>query len=201
MKQLVLASASPRRKELLESLNYPFMVCPAVGEEVMEETSDPSVLVMKLAEQKAKEVAVNHKGHIVIGADTVVVCQDKVLGKPKTEDEAFSMLKLLENNLHRVYTGVCVYQQTAEGNPQVELFAECTEVHMRGLSDAEINRYIAQGESMDKAGSYGIQGKGALLISRIMGDYYNVMGLPICTLACVLSEKFGLSLFGSGENS
>lgn len=172
----ILASASPRRKELLEKLGVEFEVCPAQGEEKITE-KQPSELVMELAGQKAEEVAGRTGGDVlVLGADTIVVFQGKALGKPADEQDACRMLEMLSGNVHEVYTGVAlINQKTGEK----KRFFEKTEVFMSPMEKKEILDYIASGEPMDKAGAYGIQGIGAKFIHRINGDYYNVVGLPI----------------------
>ncbi len=192
MKELVLASQSPRRQELMATLGYPFTICPAVGEEVIDQNLEPSHLVMSLAKQKAEEVIQKYPLAVVIGADTVVVLQGVIFGKPKTEKEAFSMLKALQGDTHTVYTGVCLMEQGKE----THLSFCATKVKMMPLSDGDIKAYIAAGESMDKAGAYGIQGKGAWLMEGIEGDYFNVVGLPLCTLGQEL-KKFDIHLLGS----
>lgn len=191
MKQLILASQSPRRRELMETLRYPFLTIPAVGEEVIDPTLSPSDLVQKLAQQKAEEISKAQPTAVVIGADTLVVLGKEIFGKPKTQEEAWSMLGKLQGTMHQVYTGVCVCEAG-----KLHSFYSCTQVSVRSLSEAEVKNYVAQGESMDKAGAYGIQGKGAWLIDRVEGDYFNVVGLPLCQLGQVL-ESFGIPLFGS----
>lgn len=188
---LILASQSPRRKELLGQLGYPFTVCPAQGEEVMDTSVPPDVLVGELASQKALEVMYEHRNAVVIGADTVVVVDNTLLGKPKDKEEAIAMVTLLQGNTHTVYTGVCVVEECRQA-----LFTEKTEVTMRALTPEQVRAYVAQGESMDKAGGYGIQGLGAWLVEEIKGDYFNVMGLPLCALGKILPD-FGIELFGS----
>ena len=175
MKKLILASASPRRRELLGLIAEDFDVIPAKGEENADMSLSPADTVKALAKQKAEEVSKDFPDRIVIGADTMVFCEGKALGKPKDADDAERMLKLLSGRVHNVITAVAVAQK---GN-SVRLFAEETKVEFYPLSDEEIHRYTESGEPMDKAGAYGIQGKGALLVKVIEGDYYNVMGLPV----------------------
>ena len=171
MGQIILASASPRRKELLEQIGLEFEICPAKGEEVISK-SVPEEVVMELSEQKAKEVAgmvkAYESGHeklmtpqdiLVIGADTIVACDDTILGKPKDEAGAKRMLKLLSGRKHAVYTGVTFVFLDKNGRAGAHTFYEKTEVTMKPLSELEIDRYVATGEPMDKAGAYGIQGK------------------------------------------
>lgn len=191
MSQIILASASPRRKELLEQIGLEFEICPAKGEEIITKTI-PEEVVMELSKQKAEEVAAmvasfgeNHKeittpsDILVIGADTVVAYEGKILGKPKDEEDAKGMLTMLQGNTHSVYTGVtlCLIDKTGRAGEIV--FYEKTDVTMHPMTEVEIERYVASGEPMDKAGAYGIQGKCAIYIEKIDGDYNNVVGLPI----------------------
>ena len=187
---IILASQSPRRRELLNQMGIRnFVIRPAQGEENMELDLPPQELARKLALGKACEIAVEaQRDDVVIAADTIVTLEGKVLGKPKSEEEAFAMLRTLSGKSHVVYTGVAVIQ-----NNRVVSDAEGTEVKFRDLSDEEIRAYIATGEPMDKAGSYGIEGIGALLVEGIRGDYFNVMGLPVCKLGQILGS-FGIKL-------
>ena len=171
---LILASASPRRKELLELLQLPFEVIGSEVEEVVDENLHPEVMVQSLAQQKAESVAKTNPHAFVIGSDTLVVFQGKMLGKPKNEEEALEMLTMLSGQTHEVYTGVSIVQ-----NGNQHSFCEKTSVTFYSLSQREIEEYVNTGEPMDKAGAYGIQGYGALLVKEIKGDYYAVMGLPI----------------------
>ena len=178
--QLILASASPRRKELLGLFHIPFTIRVADIDETMDAAKPPFDEVARVSRQKA--LAVDRQwSDVVIAADTIVVCEDKVLGKPKTEAEAVSMLQLLSGRDHQVMTGCTVVR-----GDRVETFTEVTDLHFRTLSRKEIENYVASGEPMDKAGSYGIQGGAALFCERMAGDYYNVMGLPVCRLGQVL---------------
>ncbi|MCR5089404.1 MAG: Maf family protein [Oscillospiraceae bacterium] len=191
MKQkIVLASASPRRKELLHMLGMSeLLVCPAKGDEHAPSSRDPEEIVRALASAKVREVAKDFDGDtLIIGADTIVWLDGRMLGKPQTEDEAFSMLKALSGRRHEVYTGLCV-----RCGGEIDCEAERSEVVFRTLSDGEIRRYIATGEPMDKAGAYGAQGIGALFVREIHGDFFNVMGLPLCRLGEMLSRK-GVSI-------
>ncbi len=172
--RLILASASPRRKELLELLQLPFEVISSEVEEVVDENLHPADMVQLLAKQKAESVAKTNDHAYVIGSDTLVVFQGKMLGKPKNEKEAMEMLTMLSGQTHEVYTGVSIVY-----NEKHHSFCEKTTVTFYTLTQREIEEYIKTGESMDKAGSYGIQGFGALLVKEINGDYYAVMGLPI----------------------
>ena len=178
--QLILASASPRRKELLGLFHIPFVIRVADIDETMDNTKSPYQEVARVSQCKALAVE-REPEDVVVAADTIVVCEGKVLGKPATEAEAVAMLQLLSGRDHQVMTGCTV----ARGDLAVT-FTEVTDLHFRSLSQKEIESYVASGEPMDKAGSYGIQGGAALFCERMMGDYYNVMGLPVCRLGQVL---------------
>lgn len=174
--QLILASASPRRKALLSLFGIPFTVRAADIDETMDPEKPPFDEVARVSRSKALAVR-REEGDIVIAADTIVVCQGKVLGKPHSEEEAASMLRLLSGRDHQVMTGCTVLY-----GDRVETFTEVTNLHFRPLSEKEILKYVQSGEPMDKAGSYGIQGGAALFCEKLEGDYYNVMGLPVCRL-------------------
>lgn len=191
---IILASQSPRRRELLERMGiHRFSVCPAVGEEVMDPTLPPHLLVESLSRQKAEEVAAAAAAEdLIIAADTVVAIDDRVLGKPHSRAEAMAMLSSLSGRTHTVYTGVTVLR----GDTRLTGH-EATKVRFRTLTPAEIDGYVSTGEPMDKAGAYGIQQLGGLLVEGIEGDYFNVMGLPICRLGQMLTH-FGLDLL-TGE--
>ena len=180
--QLILASASPRRKELLGLFHIPFTIRIADIDETMDETKAPFDEVARVSRLKALAVP-READDIVIAADTIVVCEGKVLGKPKSEEEAVQMLQLLSGRDHQVMTGCTV----ARADVSVT-FTEVTDLHFRTLSQKEIENYVASGEPMDKAGSYGIQGGAALFCERMVGDYYNVMGLPVCRLGQTLKR-------------
>ena len=189
MKKIILASNSPRRKEILENLNIKFdVLSPDADESSVDKTLPPELYVENLASLKAFAAAkktVLQK--IIIGADTVVALDDKILLKPKDDDDAFNMLKSLSGRVHSVYTGICVVNShTAKSC----IAYEKTDVYFRNLDDDEILRYIQTGESADKAGAYGIQGLGSLFIEKIDGDYFNVVGLPVCKLAKILKDEF-----------
>ena len=187
-KKLILASASPRRKEILEQMGLTFAICPASGEERLN-TEDPEEAVKALALQKAKEAAGRQTAPaLVIGSDTVVAFEGRILGKPADEEEAVRMLRLLSGRTHIVYTGVAVID-TEDGSVPVH-FAEGTEVSLYPMTEEWIRRYVGTGEPMDKAGAYGIQGAGGAFVRRIEGDFYNVMGLPLCAL-CEMLEEIG----------
>ena len=188
---LILASKPPRRRELLAQMGLTdFEIHPALGEELAQPDLPPPELVQALALHKAQEgaQAFAQSGDVVIGADTIVVLDGQVLGKPHDEAHALAMLTALSGREHHVYTGVAVLQ---DGRALVQV--EDTAVWFRNASEGELRRYIATGEPMDKAGAYGIQGRGGLLVSRIQGDYTNVVGLPIVRLASMLAQ-FGVTV-------
>lgn len=194
MKEIILASASPRRSELLKQLNIEFHVSPSELEEVLDESLQPEELVQKLSFQKASDVAEkmkkqNKTDYLVIGADTVVV-KEKVLGKPGDALQAYKMLESLQGAWHEVITGVTLVD--VENRKTVSFF-EKTRVKMRELNSREIHSYIKTGEPIDKAGAYGIQGMGAVLVERIEGCYFNVVGLPLTKLTLMLRE-FGVEV-------
>ena len=206
MSQIILASQSPRRKELLEQIGMEFEICPAKGEEIITK-SVPEEVVMELSKQKAEEVAAmvssytqEHKDIttpsdiLVIGADTVVAYDGKILGKPVDEADAKRMLSMLSGNTHSVFTGVTLVLIDKSGRAGELVFFEKTDVKMHAMSEQEIERYIATGEPMDKAGSYGIQGKCAIYIEKIDGDYNNVVGLPITRIYQEL-KKIGIDIY------
>lgn len=176
--KFILASASERRKDLLSRIVSNFEVkISNFDEEKVEVSTNIENYVKTLAEGKAKDVALNcDNDSIIIGADTIVVIGDNILGKPKDKNHAFQMLKLLSNNVHRVYSGVAVIN-----NQKNIMKSEClyTEVYFSEISDDEIWRYIESGECLDKAGAYGIQGYGGVFVEKINGCYYNVVGLPL----------------------
>ena len=175
--KLILASASPRRKELLGKIGLEFNIIPAKGEEVVTKNL-PWEVVEELSFQKAKEIAdMQMEECIVIGSDTIVAKGEKIMGKPKDEADAYQMLSEIAGDVHQVYTGVTLIRTGKE--PKVITFAEKTDVHLYPMSDEEIYSYIATKDPMDKAGAYGIQGDFAIHVKGIEGDYYNVVGLPI----------------------
>ena len=179
---VILASASPRRKELLGLFGIPFTVQVADIDETMDNTKAPYDEVARVSRAKAMAIPAE-PSDIVIAADTIVVCEGKVLGKPRSEEEAKEMLRLLSGRDHQVMTGCTVLRGS-----RCSSFTEVTDLHFRELGENEIEKYVASGEPMDKAGSYGIQGGAALFCERMAGDYYNVMGLPVCRLWKVLAE-------------
>lgn len=174
--QLILASASPRRKALLSLFGIPFTVRAADIDETMDPEKPSFDEVARVSRSKALAVSRGEED-VVIAADTIVVCQGKVLGKPHSEAEAASMLRLLSGRDHQVMTGCTILF-----GDKAETFTEVTSLHFRPLSEKEIQKYVQSGEPMDKAGSYGIQGGAALFCEKLEGDYYNVMGLPVCRL-------------------
>jgi septum formation protein len=184
--RVILASGSPRRKELLGNMGFSgFEVLKPEFDEDAVTAPDPGMLVETLSAGKAEAAAreANDPEALLLAADTVVVLDETVLGKPKDEAEAFAMLSALSGRSHRVYTGV-----TLRRGGEVLTEHEVSEVTFRTLTEEEIRNYIATKEPMDKAGSYGIQGFGALLVEGIRGDYFNVMGLPVCRLGNMLKR-------------
>ena len=180
--KLILASASPRRQELLKLFGVPFTVRVADIDETMDLTRPAFEEVARVSRMKALAIP-REAEDVVIAADTIVVCQGRVLGKPRDEADAVATLNLLSGRDHQVMTGCTVLC-----GDRCESFTEVTDLHFRELSDREIRRYVASGEPMDKAGSYGIQGGAALFCTRMVGDYYNVMGLPVCALGLALKR-------------
>lgn len=184
--KIILASGSPRRKELMEMFHpAELAIIPAKGEELAHPELSPAELVKELSRCKAAEVAAQYASgdEVVIGADTVVVLDGSVLGKPRNADDARRMLRALSGRAHTVFTGVTVIR-----GAQTLSHAERTEVHFRPLDDTEIDRYIATGEPMDKAGAYGAQGYASLFVEKLEGDFFNVMGLPLCALGNLLKQ-------------
>ena len=180
--QFILASASPRRRELLGLFKIPFEIRAADIDETMDPEKEAFDEVARVSKLKALAVDRNEED-LVIAADTIVVCEGKVLGKPADTAEAVRMLQSLSGRNHQVMTGCTVLY----GN-RAETFTEVTDLHFRPLSQKEIESYVASGEPMDKAGAYGIQGGAALFCDAMAGDYYNVMGLPVCRLGQVLRK-------------
>lgn len=194
-RKIILASASPRRRELLAQIDVEFEVRVSDKEEIYH-SCKPEEIVKELALMKAENVAADLaeetraagegngelRNVVVIGADTVVVLDGQILGKPKDEEDAADMLSRLQGRAHEVYTGTAILDYDEEGRRSVVNQAVRTEVHVHAMEEAEIRRYIATGEPMDKAGAYGIQGRFAAFIDRIEGDYYNVVGLPVSSM-------------------
>lgn len=186
MKKFIVASNSPRRRELLGLAGYKFDVIPSDADETLESTLGAEEAVRELSKRKALSVSAQNGGSVVLGCDTVVALDGKILGKPKDEEEAFSMLKSLSGREHEVFTGVYI----TDGEKS-ESFVSCTRVEFYPLSDKTILSYIATKEPMDKAGAYGIQGLGSVLVRKICGDYFTVMGLPVNECARTLA-RFGI---------
>ena len=194
MDRLILASASPRRKEICEKLGLSFDVVPAAGEEPLDPARPLADAVLDVAKAKAREVSARYPGRLVLGADTVVAAPDgTVLGKPRDPADAARMLSLLSGRAHTVYTGVTVRRGTFSRTAH-----EATQVRFRPLTQSEISAYIATGEPMDKAGAYGIQGRGCVLVEGIDGNYHNVVGLPTCLLAGML-RQVGIDVLTGGQ--
>jgi septum formation protein len=186
MKQLILASASPRRAELLRQIGLDFQVVASrISEDLPDGAVTPEKLVMDLATAKVKQVALERTNGVVIGADTIVFLENAVLGKPGSAAEAVAMLTRLSGKTHQVFTGICVFE--VETDRLITDFA-MTEVVFRPFGPEEIQAYVRTGEPFDKAGAYGIQGRGALLVEKINGCYFNVVGLPIGKLVAALNE-------------
>ncbi|MBO5859977.1 MAG: septum formation inhibitor Maf [Clostridia bacterium] len=181
MKKIILASASPRRRELLTTAGVEFEVLVSEADETVPEGTAPKDAAMMTAEKKALAVAEKCTDRVVIGADTIVVIDDKILGKPKDEADAKEMLRTLSGREHEVITGVCI----TDGE-KTEKFAQVSKVRFYELTDEEIAAYVATKECDDKAGSYGIQGKGCVLVEGIEGDYFNIVGLPVAATVRVL---------------
>lgn len=179
---VILASQSPRRRELLGLLHIPFTVKVADIDETMDPNKSPAEEVARLSRMKAAAIGHN-PDDIVIAADTIVVAEGNVLGKPKDEAEAVAMLTMLSGKTHQVMTGMTVLQ-----GEKIVSHTEITDVCFRALSRQEIESYVASGDPMDKAGSYGIQSGAAPFVEAIHGDYYNVVGLPVCRLSLILKE-------------
>lgn len=184
--KIILASASPRRSMLLAQLGLEFLVVPSTSVEEKNTELPPQELAIQLACQKAKEVAERlEEDCLIIGADTIVVLGGQVLGKPENPAQAEEMLLKLSGSLHQVMTGIAIIDKK---NSLLKTYCEVTQVQMRKISPQEIRNYIATGEPLDKAGSYGIQGKGAIFVEKIQGCYSNVVGLPLHRLALFLAE-------------
>jgi septum formation protein len=192
MKSIVLASSSPRRKELLEMIGLKFTVDSAEVEEDIGRNLNPANLVKIISLEKATAAAARHPGSIVIAADTFGVLGNKLLGKPHSAAEAVAMLQMMSGRCHSVLTGFTILDSV--GGRTVSKMAE-TRVYFKKLSSEKIENYVQSGEPLDKAGAYAIQGVGSSLIERIEGDYYNVIGLPLYALVSEL-KKFGVTLPG-----
>lgn len=186
MARFILASASPRRKEILSNAGFDFEVIVSDADENISEDMTPEKTVEELAKRKALSVWESNKDAVVFGCDTVVAVDGKILGKPADDEDAFNMLRMLSGKVHTVSTGVCIC--SAE---KLTVFSNTTRVEVYSLSDETIKSYIATGECRDKAGAYGIQGYGRVLVKEIKGDYFSVMGLPVSQASRVLAE-FGV---------
>jgi septum formation protein len=189
---IILASGSPRRKEILENTKTEFTVITSDIDEKIFDNEEPIQLVLRLAFEKCMDVATNNHKDLVIGADTIVVLDNEILGKPKNEEEAFDMLNKLSNRKHQVITGMSIIN--LEQNKKIVDYA-ISDVKFKNLTDQDIKDYINTGECLDKAGAYGIQGYGALLVEEIKGDYFNIVGLPISKLSDILKKNFDINLF------
>ncbi|WP_419742581.1 Maf family protein [Paraclostridium dentum] len=189
---IILASGSPRRKEILENTNLQFSVITSDIDERIFENEEPIQLVLRLAFEKCMSVAQNNLSDLVIGADTIVVLDNEILGKPKNEEEAFNTLSKLSNREHQVITGMSIVN--LENEKKIVDYA-ISNVKFKKLTDQDIKDYISTKECLDKAGSYGIQGYGALLVEEIKGDYFNIVGLPISKLSDILKINFNINLF------
>lgn len=186
MKEFIVASASPRRKEILAMGGFSFRIIPSDCDETITERLSPEETVKILAERKALSVLKNNTDAVVLGCDTVVALGDEILGKPSDRDDAFNMIKALSGEVHRVCTGVCIADKG-----KTETFVSVAEVEFYELSDETVKSYVETGECDDKAGAYGIQGLGGTLVKSINGDYYAIVGLPYAETVRVLS-KFGI---------
>lgn len=190
--KLVLASLSPRRKELLEGIGLKFTIdTSGIVDETIPEGIKPDKIVEILALKKALAVTPKYQDGFIIGSDTIVVLDDIILGKPINDEDALNMLMKLQRRTHHVYSGIAVINA---GTGEHSITHDVTEVEFRAIDKDEARRYIATGEPKDKAGSYAIQGLGAIFISGIRGDYYNVVGLPLFKLAEILNS-YGISIF------
>lgn len=194
MNRIILASQSPRRQQLIANIISDFSVVVSQAEEVLPEGIPPEEAPAYLAGLKAQAVAADYPDDIVIGADTVVILDGAVLGKPCDKDDAARMLRALSGKTHTVITGCVIVK-----DGQKTSFSDITRVEFYPLDDREIIEYIATGEPLDKAGAYGIQGRGCVLVKRIEGDFFNVMGLPVARLKRVLERVGALSAAQKGD--
>lgn len=183
MSKIILASGSPRRQELLKFITEDFEICPVNADETIPEGMPVQMAAAFLADKKASACAKLFPDKIIIGCDTIVLHDDEIMGKPENREDAFRMLRKLSGEVHSVMTGVSLYYNT-----QTSVFTTETRVEFYTLSDNEINAYLDTGEPFDKAGAYGIQGKGSLLVRGIEGDYFNVVGLPVASLSRNLKQ-------------
>jgi len=184
--QIILASSSPRRAQILKQVGFDFLVVPSRVEEVLN-GDPPDVQATNLARQKAEDIAQHYKGHLVLAADTVVALDGRVLGKPQDASDAIQMLTLLSGKTHDVFTGFALMRLSPEWSCTG---VEQTRVHFRNLEQSEMMAYVETGSCYDKAGSYGIQDMSALFCDRIEGDFYNVVGLPITRIYSELKSRW-----------
>lgn len=192
---IILASASPRRKEILGNTKVKFDIIKSEIDEVILEDEAPAQAVMRLAFEKCMDIASKNKNNLVIGADTIVVLDNAILGKPKDKEDAIKMIKKLSGRVHQVITGISLINLDAD---KKIIDYVVSSVKFKELSDEDIIDYIQTNESLDKAGAYGIQGYGALLVEEIQGDYFNIVGLPISRLSDLLKKHFSINLFYGG---
>ncbi len=192
VRSLILASASPRRRELVALLGIPFRVDPADIHEVPPDGHSPEEIARALAREKALAVARRYRSGIVIGADTIVVLDGEILGKPEDTQEALAMLRRLNGREHQVVTGIALLDIVDGKVVREQCDVVCTRVWFRQVSEEHLRRYVDTGEPMDKAGAYGAQGYGSTLIERIEGCYFNVVGLPVSRL-CAMLEEWGIT--------
>ena len=193
--EIILASKSPRRREILENTKVRFSIEESQIDEVIKLNELPKETVMRLAYEKALDVANRNRNSLVIGADTIVVINDTILGKPKDDSEAFSMLKLLSGKTHYVITGFALINLSLD---KKIIDCQVSQVTFKELSEQCIKDYLQTKESLDKAGAYGIQGYGGLLVENIQGDYFNIVGLPISKISDCLKDHFDINLFYGG---
>jgi len=185
MKNLILASESPRREKILKRLNMQFTVVPSKIDESVYEHLNPEKMVQELSSLKAKEVSKLVEDTLIIAADTIIVNDEKILGKPKSEEDAIKMLKELRGDNHTVVTGLAVFS-TLDSKEITDI--DRTEVYLADMTDNEVEKYVSTGEPMGKAGSYAIQGLGSVFVEKIEGSYFTVMGLPVHKLARILNQ-------------
>lgn len=193
-KILILASASPRRQQLLKQVNIPFTIrIPDIDESEIK-TKDPMEKVTELAKRKGQAVPISNSNEVILSADTIVAFEEQILEKPNNRAHAYEMISALSGNIHDVYTGVCIRSENRE-----KVFAERTKVEFWPLKKEEIEAYIATEEPYDKAGAYGIQHYGAIFVKQIIGDYFNVVGLPVSRVVREL-KQFGIYPNITGDN-
>lgn len=192
---IILASNSPRRREILENTKVRFSVKGSHINEIIKNNESPEETAMRLAYEKALDISKDNKDSLVIGADTIVVINDTILGKPKDEQEAYDMIKLLSGKTHYVITGFALINLSLD---KKVIDHQISKVTFKELSNDCIKDYIQTKESLDKAGAYGIQGYGALLVNNIEGDYFNIVGLPISKISDCLKDHFDINLFYGG---